>query len=169
MVDAALILLAVPARFQRKLAIAMEGEVLRGWRHPSGTGWFKWLISLSKYLLVVGLFNVFPLPQKSGFRRSFDFAGESMDRGYSVLIFPEGARTQDGEMKPFMEGIGLLAKNLKVPVVPVRIEGLFPLKKQRKKFARRGQIRVTLGNPIILSEDDPVAITQQLFDRVAKL
>jgi len=169
MVDAALILLAVPARFQRKLAIAMEGEVLRGWRHPSGTGWFKWLISLSKYLLVVGLFNVFPLPQKSGFRRSFDFAGESMDRGYSVLIFPEGARTQDGEMKPFMEGIGLLAKNLKVPVVPVRIEGLFPLKKQRKKFARRGQIRVTLGNPIILSEDDPVAITQHLFDRVAKL
>jgi long-chain acyl-CoA synthetase len=99
MVDAALILLAVPARFQRKLAIAMEGEVLRGWRHPPArTNWFNRFIGLGKYLLVVELFNVFPLPQKSGFRRSFDFAGESMDRGYSVLVFPEGARTQDGKM-----------------------------------------------------------------------
>ena len=170
MVDAALILLAVPARFRRKLAIAMEGEVLRGWRHPSsGTGWFKRLISLSNYLLVVGLFNVFPLPQRSGFRRSFDFAGESMDRGYSVLVFPEGARTQDGEMKPFMEGIGLLAKNLKVPVVPTRIEGLFSLKKRRKKFARRGEVKVTIGQPIVLSSDDSAAITQQLYERVANL
>ena len=92
-----------------------------------------------------------------------------MDRGYSVLVFPEGARTQDGEMKPFMEGIGLMARNLNVPVVPARIEGLFELKKQRKKFARRGQIRVTLGEPATLLDDDPMAITHQLFDRVAKL
>ncbi|HXF38505.1 MAG TPA: AMP-binding protein [Blastocatellia bacterium] len=170
MVDAALILLAVPARFHRRLAIAMEGEVLRGWRHPpSRTSWFNRFIGLSKYLLVVGLFNVFPLPQKSGFRRSFDFAGESMDRGYSVLVFPEGARTQDGEMKPFMEGIGLMARNLNVPVVPARIEGLFELKKRRQKFARRGEVRVILGEPISLSSDDPAAITQQLFERVANL
>jgi long-chain acyl-CoA synthetase len=170
MVDAALILLAVPARFHRKLAIAMEGEVLRGWRHPpSGTSWFNRLIGFIEYLLVVGLFNVFPLPQKSGFRRSFDFAGESMDRGYSVLVFPEGARTQDGEMRPFMEGIGVLAKNLKVRVVPARIDGLFELKKRRKKFARRGEVRVTIGEPINLSGDDPSAITQQLYERVANL
>ena len=170
MVDAALILLAVPERFHRKLAIAMEGEVLRGWRHPSSeTNWFVRLNGLIKYLLVVALFNVFPLPQKSGFRRSFDFAGESMDRGYSVLVFPEGARTQNGEMKPFMEGIGLLATNLNVPVVPARIEGLFSLKKRGKKFARRGEVKVTIGQPIVLSSDDSVAITQQLYERVANL
>ena len=126
MVDAAVILRALPARFQRKLAIAMEGEVLRGWRHPAaGAGWFHRLISLAQYFLVVLLFNVFPLPQKSGFRKSFAFAGETMDRGYSVLVFPEGARTPDGEMKPFMEGIGLLARKLNVPIVPARIEGLY--------------------------------------------
>jgi long-chain acyl-CoA synthetase len=90
MTDAALILLAVPARFQRRLAIAMEGEVLRGWRHPpAGTRWFQRLIRGAQYVLVVSLFNVFPLPQKSGFRKSFEFAGETMDRGYSVLVFPE--------------------------------------------------------------------------------
>ncbi len=171
MVDAALILLALPARFQRKLAIAMEGEVLRGWRHPpAGAGWFVRIILLAQYVLVVSLFNVFPLPQKSGFRRSFAFAGETMDRGYSVLVFPEGARTRDGEMQPFMEGIGLLAKNLDVSIVPAKIDGLFEVKKQGKHFARRGQIKVTIGERVTISHDDePARITKLLEQRVASL
>jgi len=171
MVDAALILFALPAKFQTKLAIAMEGEVLRGWRHPTKErGWFTRLIELAEYLLVVSLFNVFPLPQKSGFRRSFAYAGESMDRGYSLLVFPEGARTPDGEMKPFMEGIGLLAKNLSAPIVPVRIGGLYQLKKQRKHFASRGQIRITIGEPVVFSaSDDAESITRELESRVTSL
>lgn len=171
MVDAALILLALPARFQRKLAIAMEGEVLRGWRHPpAGAGWFKRRIGLAKYVLVVSLFNVFPLPQKSGFRRSFAFAGETMDRGYSVLVFPEGARTPDGEMKPFMEGIGLLARKLNVQIAPARIGGLYEVKKSGEHFARPGQITVTIGEVVSFSHtDDPVFIAGELQKRVAGL
>ena len=171
MVDAALILLAAPARFQRTLAIAMEGEVLRGWRHPPATTkWFRRLISRAQYFLVVALFNVFPLPQKSGFRRSFAFAGETMDRGYSVLIFPEGARTPDGEMKPFMEGIGMLVKNLNVPVVPARIEGLYELKKRSKHFARQGQITVSIAEPVRFAASEEAAnITIELQRCVASL
>ena len=170
-VDAALILMAVPGRFKRKLGIAMEGEVLRGWRHPpAGTGWFRRVVGLSQYLLVTSLFNVFPLPQKSGFRRSFAFAGETMDRGYSVLVFPEGARTPDGEMKTFREGIGLLATKLGVPVVPAKIDGLFELKKAGKHFARGGQIKVSIGNPVSFShDDDPAQIARELERQVAAL
>ncbi len=170
-VDAALILLAVPPRFQRKLAIAMEGEVLRAWRHPqAGTSWFRRLISIAKYILVVSLFNVFPLPQKSGFRKSFEFAGETMDRGYSVLVFPEGERTKDGQMKRFMEGIGLLAEKLNVTIVPAHIDGLYQLKKARTKFASRGQITVTIGEPARFKNDDaPAFITRDLEKRVASL
>jgi long-chain acyl-CoA synthetase len=171
MVDAALILVALPARFQHRLAIAMEGEVLRSWRNlPAGSGWFRRAVSLAKYFLVASLFNVFPLPQKSGFRKSFAFAGETMDRGYSVLVFPEGARTQDGDMKPFMEGIGLLAKKLNVPIVPARIDGLYELKKESKKFARRDQVRVTIGEPVSFSHDyDPSSITSELENLVTSL
>lgn len=171
MVDAALILLALPAKFQRKLAIAMEGEVLRGWRHPpAGIGAVTRIRLLAQYVLVVLLFNVFPLPQKSGFRRSFEFAGETMDRGYSVLVFPEGARTRDGEMQPFMEGIGLLAKDLDVAIVPARIDGLYEVKKQGSRFAARGQIKVKLGDPVSFSRDDePSRITKLLEQRVASL
>jgi len=170
-VDAPLILLALPTRFQRKLAIAMEGEVLRGWRQPpAGTPWFRRLIWLANYLLVVSLFNVFPLPQKSGFRRSFAFAGEAMDRGYSVLVFPEGARTPDGEMKEFMEGIGLLATKLKVPIVPMRIDGLYTLKSEGRRFARKSEITITVGDPVRFERSaDPAEIASELHRRVAAL
>jgi len=125
MVDHGLVLAALSARFRHRLTIAMEGERLSGWlRPPAGTNWFTRLRLRIQYVLVVTLFNVFPLPQKSGFKRAFAYAGQSVDRGYSVLVFPEGRTTTDGRMLPFMGGIGLLTSNLNIPVVPVKIEGL---------------------------------------------
>src|SRR5947208_8545615 len=77
MVDHALVLLALPRRFRTRMAIAMDGEQLREWLHPkSGTGLLTRLLCLLKYVSVVFFFNVFSMPQKSGFRRSFTFAGE---------------------------------------------------------------------------------------------
>ncbi len=171
MADQSLIQFALPARFQRRLAIAMEGEKLRGWRHaPKGTSWFRRLILLAQYVLTVSLLNVFPLPQKSGFRRSFAFAGEMMDRGYSVIVFPEGRRSPDGRMHSFMEGIGLLATDLNVPVVPIKLDGLYEMKQKKKYFARPGKVRVTIGEPVKYSrEDDPAIIAKDLQRRVASL
>ena len=76
------------------------------------------------YWLLTALFNVFPLPRLRGFRRSFAHAGEAMDRGYSVLIFPEGSRSRDGKMHAFRAGIGLLAQESRVPILPVALVGL---------------------------------------------
>ena len=171
MVDQSVILAALPSRLRRKLAIAMEAEKLWGWRHPpKGAGLFARIIGLIRYAMVVALFNVFPLPQKSGFRKSFAFAGESMDRGYSVLVFPEGRRTPDGEMHKFREGIGVLAKQLGVKVVPLRIDGLFGLKQRRKYFARSGEVMVTIGEPLSFNgEGDAAAITRRLEQSVKSL
>jgi long-chain acyl-CoA synthetase len=171
MVDHGLILAALPARFRHKLAIAMEGERLRGWlQAPADTGWFTRLRLKVQYLLAVTLFNVFPLPQKSGFKRSFAYAGESVDRGYNVLVFPEGKTTTDGRMIPFMGGIGLLTSNLDIPVVPVKIEGLYEMKEPRRYFARPGEISVTFGEPVRFERDsDPALITRELESRVANL
>jgi long-chain acyl-CoA synthetase len=171
MADQSLILAALPGRFQRNLSIAMEGEKLWAWRDPpKGTRLFTRLVGLMEYVLVVALFNVFPLPQKSGFRKSFAFAGELMDRGYSVLVFPEGRRTRDGEMQPFMEGIGLLARQLGVKVVPLRIDGLYELKQRGKYFAQPGEIKVTIGEPLSFKdEDDPETITRKLERSVLSL
>ena len=78
---------------------------------PSGVGADTWdgVAGRATYWLLTALFNVFPLPRLQGFRQSFAHAGEALDRGYSVLIFPEGTRSQTGEIAPFRQGIGLLA------------------------------------------------------------
>lgn len=171
MVDHALVMEALPGRFRRHLAIAMEGEILRDWVHPiNSLSWLTRLRQLAQYALVVTFFNVFPLPKKSGFRRSFAYAGEMMDRGQSVLVFPEGTRSEDGRMNPFMTGSGLLAANLSAPVVPVRIDGLSELKRQNKHFARPGQVSITFGQAIRFSQADaPAQIARELEKRVREL
>jgi long-chain acyl-CoA synthetase len=170
-VDPALILAALPLRWRHQVAIAMLGEFLRAWRYsPVGTSLWQRLIDRTKYALVVALFNVFPLPQESGFRRSFAFAGETVDRGYSLLVFPEGRRTPDGQMNPFMAGTGLLVQKLNIPVIPLRIDGLFALRQQHKYFARSGQVVVKFGAPLrFTSEVTPAQITQTLEAAVRNL
>jgi long-chain acyl-CoA synthetase len=171
MVDQSLIQYALPRRYRLRLWIAMEGEKLRDWRRPPrGTPGRRRLLGYLQYISVMALFNVFPLPQRSGFRRSFAFAGEAMDEGASVLVFPEGRRTPDGGLKPFMEGVGILAKKLGVPVVPVRLDGLYEMKVARRYFARPGQVRVTIGEPVEFARDaDPATIARELRRRVESL
>ena len=114
--------------------------------------------------------NVFPLPKQAGFRQSFRFAGESMDRGYSILVFPEGELTKDGNVAVFRNGIGILARGLNEPVIPIRIDGLYELKQAGRKFARPGEVRVTIGAPVqFTSEIEPAEITQELERRVKAL
>jgi long-chain acyl-CoA synthetase len=169
--DIGFILAALPLRFRRRMAASIGGETLRDMRHPPREWFFlkRWGYWLG-YWLVVGLFNVFPLPQRSGFRESFRFAGESVDRGYSVLVFPEGELTPDGKLHPFQSGIGLLAKNLRLPVVPMRIDGLWEVKLTGWRFARPGKVRVTIGVPVSFpSETPPEQIARDLHSRVAAL
>jgi len=153
------------------MAIAMDGELLRDWLHPpAGTGLFTRVLSLLKYVSVVCFFNVFSLPQKSGFRRSFVFAGDMMDQGSSLLVFPEGQRTKHGALNPFMPGTGLLIKKLDAPVVPIRIDGLWELKKVDRHFAWPGEVSVIIGEPVNYSQQqDPEAITTDLTRHVRGL
>ncbi len=89
--DPGLILAALPRRFRHRMAIAMDGERLRSWCYPDlDQGFVRRAGLIGFYYLALLTFNVFPLPRRSGFRRSFAFAGKAMDRGYHVLVFPKG-------------------------------------------------------------------------------
>jgi long-chain acyl-CoA synthetase len=93
-----------------------------------------------------------------------------VDRGYSVLVFPEGRHTTDGKMLPFRAGIGLLANNLQIPVVPLRIDGLFEVKQAGKKFTRPGQVKVKIGAPVQFKPGtDPEQIAHELQKIVGQL
>jgi len=170
-IDVGYILAALPFRLRRRLAVAMEAEIVRSLHRPEGGSVFLRPIYQASYWLMTALFNVFPLPKTSGFRESFAFAGESIDRGYSVLVFPEGLRTRDGRLAPFRSGIGLLAKGLGVPVVPMRIDGLWETKQQGwRGFAPWGRIRVRIGDPVRFPADaDEHEIARRLEEIVRSL
>jgi long-chain acyl-CoA synthetase len=148
--DIGLILAALPLRYRHRLATAMGGETLQEMSNPPRDWFFvrRWAYQLGYWLATI-LFNVFPLPQLSGFRESFRFAGESADRGYSVLIFPEGEvnNSEDGRMAPFRSGIGLLAENLGLPIIPMRLDGVWQMKRKRRRLAHIGEITVRIGAP----------------------
>ena len=169
--DIAWILPALPARFRNRLATAMGGERLARMRRPAtDLSLFERFIERLRYVLVVSLFNVFPLPQKSGFLQSFAFAGNLADRNWNILVFPEGLTTETGAMVPFRSGIGLLAQQLKIPVVPMHLEGLFDLKQKERIHARPGHVRVTIGAPVRFSADqDAAEIARDLDRRVREL
>lgn len=169
-IDVGFILAALPLRLRHSLATAMGGERLQNMRRPPRDWFFlrRWAYRAG-YFLAVALFNVFPLPQRSGFRESFAFAGDLIDRGSSVLVFPEGERTPDGELHTFRPGIGLLATRLNVPVIPIRIDGLWELKRSGKNFAPR-KVTVSIGKPLSFDPaTDPDEIARELQKQVEKL
>ncbi len=169
--DVGFVLAALPVRLRYSLAVAMGGERLAEMRRPPREMFFlrRWLQRMN-YYLVVSLFNVFPLPKKSGFRESFRFAGDLADRGWNILIFPEGDLTPDGKLQPFQAGIGLLASNLKIPVVPMRIDGAYEIREAGSKFNRPGRVRVQIGKPVKFPPgSDPQEITRILEQCVAEV
>jgi long-chain acyl-CoA synthetase len=169
--DVGFILTALPARFRHKLATAAGGEALEALHTPAASrNFFLRIFDRIGWFFGVSLLNIFPLPREAGFRDSFAFAGESVDRGCSILVFPEGRHTKDGHMHPFRSGIGLLVKNLAIPIVPMRIDGLFELKQAGRRTARPFQVKVKIGPPVRFGADaDLTAIAADLQKRVEDL
>lgn len=169
--DGALILYALPSSLRRHVAAAMSGEMLLDLRkgRRQGNRLLDLLAPLG-YALATALFNVFPLPRVRGFRRSFAHAGEAMDRGYSVLVFPEGTRTRDGRMHAFRAGIGLLAKESNVDVLPVALVGLGALRAENARWFRSGRLGIRVGKVIRLGEAEEAGeIAHRLETEVREL
>src|SRR5712664_2321993 len=169
--DIGLILAALPVRFRHRLATAMGGESLQNMRHPPRDWFFaaRWAYQLG-YWLATMLFNVFPLPQFSGFRESFRFAGESVDRSYSVLVFPEGEvnNSEDARMAPFQSGIDLLAENLGLPIIPMRLDGVCQMKREHRRLARFGELTVRIGAPLSFPLGTPGEAVAKKLENVVR-
>ena len=162
--DVPLVQYGLPGPMRRRIAAAMAGDMLRDWRHfRNQAPGLNWLGPVT-WFLVTALFNAFPLPRSAGFRRSFQHAGEALDRGYNVLVFPEGHRTESG-LQPFRPGIGLLVRDSGAPVLPVALAGLSELKARGRGWFRSGALTVRVGQPMEFAPgESPEAITEQLYE-----
>ena len=89
-----------------------------------------------------------------------------------MLVFPEGEvnNTETGEMAAFQSGIGLLAQNLRIPIVPMRLDGVWQMKRAGRRLAHIGEITVRIGAPVTFADGtSPEQIAQSLQATVRSL
>jgi len=111
--------------------------------------------------------------------RALQTAAHVLREGKILCVFPEGARTIDGSVKPFKKGTGILALGVKVPLVPVHLGGTFEVWPRGERWPRPAPIRVTFGEPASVDEllrdpaavgaDEPERLMSALRARVAAL
>jgi long-chain acyl-CoA synthetase len=168
--DAPVILASLPARLRYRLAPAMAKEFFKPHFFPAQYGRKAWFTNSLNYYLSALFFNAFPLPQReAGARQTLRYIGEVLESGFSVLIFPEGRRSDDGTIDRFRPGVGMIAARLGVPVVPVRIDGLDKVLHHTWKMATPGRVRIAFGAPLRLVGEDYEGLARQVEDAVKAL
>ncbi|HEU5394390.1 MAG TPA: AMP-binding protein [Candidatus Methylomirabilis sp.] len=111
--------------------------------------------------------------------RALQMAAHVLREGKVLCVFPEGSRSIDGTVKPFKKGTGILALGLKVPLVPVYLQGTFDVWPRGERWPRPGPVRVTFGEPASVDDllrdpaavgaDEPERLMAALRARVAAL
>jgi len=168
--DGPAILSALPAKWRYRVAPAVAKEFFDAHFHPQRHGKAERFTNGLNYFLASLVFNIFPLPQReAGAREALRYAGSLVADGYSILIFPEGRRTDSGELGRFQPGVGMLAARLGVPIVPVRLTGLERVLHKDARFPTMGRAGVRFGKPIRPLGNDAAAIAQQVEDAVRAL
>lgn len=104
----------------------------------------------------------------SALRKTMERAEDVLRGGTSLVVFPEGARTFDGKMRPFKRGAFMLAEEFKLPLVPVTIDGSFEVMPRTSKIPHWGHITLTIHKPIPAPEthEEMPAVIQRCFDEV---
>ena len=168
--DGPVILDSLPPKWRYRTAPAMMKEFFNAHFFPERHTRKQWFTNSLNYYLSALFFNAFPLTQGSGgTRQTLRYAGELIGDGYSILIFPEGRRTEAGEIAPFQPGVGMIASRLGVPVVPVRLDGLDQVLPRHARFPSVAHARCTFGAPIVLTGNDYGALAARVEAAVRAL
>lgn len=156
--DNPIILTSIPVRWRRRLSVAAATDGV------FDTAFRGFMVSL--------LANGFPLSRTGAVRRSLDRIGARLDRGFSILIYPEGQLTVGGPLQPFKGGTGLVAVHGDVPVVPLRLKVHRPGRIDRETggTALRGDVEVVFGPPLRFGIDtDPADATELIRQAIEAL
>jgi len=151
--DAPVILRSLPGRLRRRLAAAM------------GEGAFRPHSKMALFWARL-VFNGYLISDDPGrAQEALRHAGWLAENGYSTLIFPEGERTEDGQLMRFRPGVGVMAERLQLPVVPLLLEGLYELWPRTQDRPFRGKARLFVGDLTrIRPGESPAEFAKRLQD-----
>lgn len=151
------IVFSLPSKLRYRIATAAMEEFFYPDRNVNI---FKRWWKRFTYYYGITVLNLFPLPQSKGFRKNLEFMGKLIDNNVNILIFPEGERSYDGNMLPFMDGLGIIVKELQVPVLPIKIEGIEKVFPRGAAMPKRGKVTVTFGKPHFFGQESPSQIVE---------
>lgn len=161
--DTAAIYSALPAALRDRVAPAMAREFFAAWFGMTPAPWPLRLANGAAYYFAVQCFNAFPLVQRGpATRHSLRYLEELVKDGHSILIYPEGKRTDDGRFEQFRRGAGMIALSLQLPVVPVRLDGLYEVLPKDRLWPTRGPVRVAIGPPLAPDAADSTEMIQRI-------
>lgn len=140
--DTPLVLLSLPDEWRRRTAVAAAADYF----------FDTWWRAVGSSLV----FNTFPIDRRGGTMATTP--GEVLADGWSLVIFPEGTRSQDGWMGNFRMGAAFLALEHGVPVVPVAHRGTFAAMPRGQNWPSKGrrQLTVRFGEPLSPRPDEGV-------------
>lgn len=120
--------------------------------------------------------GAFPVKRGEGDLRALSKIIELVVRGEAVLLFPEGSRSEDGEVKDFMHGASYVAFKASAPVLPVAVKGSFEAMPKGQYLPKPTKIKVRFGEVLYFKgegsgnlKEGVKAFTTCLRDRVIKL
>ncbi|MFC2159833.1 AMP-binding protein [Actinomycetota bacterium] len=149
-IDSLVILYSLPLYIRKKIIVVMStGHHFTSYFGGKGNILRRAIEALGFYLFISFFVNVIPLSRVFGFDQVFKNIGTAVDRGWNILIFPEGAVTTDGKISEFEPGIGIICRDMKMPVIPIRIDGLYNILKNGLlplgHVPRIPEVRVDIG------------------------
>jgi long-chain acyl-CoA synthetase len=102
--------------------------------------------------------NIVPVDANTNLVRALQAGAAGLRLGRILVLFPEGERSIDGELKTFRKGAAVLASQLNVPIVPVALDGLWQLWPRSRGFQWRALVPGR-GKPVRLAFAPPIQVT----------
>jgi long-chain acyl-CoA synthetase len=107
-----------------------------------------------KRLVLSQALPIIPFDREGDFLEGLRLCREAIGQGRSLLIFPEGTRSPSGDLLPFRAGVGVLAVELGLPIIPTAIQGTYQALPKGKVLPSRHPIRVSFGAPVLPGPPD---------------
>ena len=118
-------------------------------------GWVGLLFRGPFTRLFSRVFQVLPVDPERGLTSTLGLGRAVLERGHPLVWFPEGGRSTDGRLQPFLPGVGLLLERTGVPAVPVWIEGTFEAWPPGQRLPRPHPVSIRIGAPLTLADLEP--------------
>jgi long-chain acyl-CoA synthetase len=115
------------------------------------------------------ILQVIPVDMDTRLHNALQLSAYVLRRGKILLVFPEGSRSRDGGIKEFKKGVGIIARELNIPIVPVAISGTYEMLPSGRLFPKPARISVSFGKSIHPGGKDYDEIVKTLYGEVVGL